>query len=117
MENKKLYAISMISISLIVLSEMSGCGSSQKHDPRWKAPIEANTLKNPYSNNENGAEKGHALFNLYCRSCHGETGWGDGPAAQQGAGPKPANFHDDYVQDQSDGALFWKLKTGRGNMP
>src|SRR6476620_7548649 len=117
MENKNLYVISMISISMVLLSELCGCGSPTRHDGAWRAPVEANILKSPYSNNENANEKGHVLFNLYCRSCHGETGWGDGPAGQQGAGPKPANFHDDYVQDQTDGALFWKLNTGRGNMP
>jgi glucose/arabinose dehydrogenase len=30
---------------------------------------------------------------------------------------KPANFHDKVVRDQKDGALFWKMTEGRGNMP
>jgi mono/diheme cytochrome c family protein len=30
---------------------------------------------------------------------------------------KPANFHDTLVKAQSDGAIFWKISNGRGNMP
>ena len=117
MEKKKLFTIFIISVSVFLLSKFSGCSSLQKPDERWKAPVEANSLKNPYSNDTASEEKGHGLFNLYCRSCHGETGHGDGPAGHQGAGPKPADFHDHRIQDQTDGALFWKLNTGRGNMP
>ena len=116
MNLKKAYVVTLISIGTILLSQSVGCGSSPKHDERWRAPAEANDLKNAYADNVS-MEKGHGLFNLYCRSCHGETGHGDGPAGQQGAGPKPANFHDDRVQDQTDGALFWKMNSGRGNMP
>ena len=117
MDRKKLLTICMICISVFLLSKFSGCRSTQKPDERWKAPFEANNLRNPYADNATGEEKGRKLFNLYCSSCHGETGHGDGPAAQQGAGPKPADFHDHRIQNQTDGALFWKLNTGRGNMP
>jgi hypothetical protein len=102
---------------VLILSQLCGCGSSQKQGDRWRAPLESNALKNPLVVNEITQEKGHALFNLYCRSCHGETGRGDGAAGRQGNGPTPANFHDDHVQSQTDGALLWKLNMGRGNMP
>ncbi|MEO5997718.1 MAG: hypothetical protein ABIN89_13345 [Chitinophagaceae bacterium] len=29
---------------------------------------------------------------------------------------KPANFHDEKVAKQTDGALFWKITNVRGNM-
>src|SRR6476646_8672236 len=115
MNHKTPYAIILISIGVFLISQSIGCASSTKHEERWRAPQEANALKNPYPNIS--IDKGHELFNLYCRSCHGETGHGDGAAGQQGVGPKPANFHDDAVQSQTDGALFWKMSSGRGNMP
>ena len=117
MATTKLLTILMISISVFLLSRLSGCSSSEKPDGRWKAPFEASDLKNPYSGNSVSEEEGQKLYNLYCSSCHGETGHGDGPAAQQGTGPKPASFHNERIQNQTDGALFWKLNTGRGNMP
>ena len=116
MENKKLYAIFIISITMLLLSIFGGCGSSQKKDKNWLAPPEASNVKNPFANQVN-EEKGHQVFNLYCSSCHGATGHGDGPAGRQGTGPTPANFHADRVQGQTDGALFWKVNAGRGNMP
>lgn len=53
---------------------------------------------------------------MYCWSCHGQNGFGDG-AAGGALGQRPANFHDRWVKRQSDGALFWKMTHGRGNMP
>ena len=61
-------------------------------------------------------QKGQSLYNVYCRTCHGETGFGDG-AAGSGLDPKPANFHRGRVQQQTDGAIFYKLSNGRGSMP
>lgn len=53
---------------------------------------------------------------MYCWSCHGQYGFGDG-AAGGSLGQRPANFHDRRVIKQTDGALFWKLSNGKGNMP
>lgn len=81
----------------------------------WKAPAWADTLRNPYPDEPLFIVQGEELYDTYCWTCHGETGYGDGAAG--GAGVEPANFHDENVKKQSDGALFWKLSTGRGNMP
>lgn len=83
---------------------------------RWIAPAWADTLKSPYHDEPLTLAQGEDLFSLYCASCHGDTGYGDG-AAGGALGQKPANFHDTLVTKQSDGALFWKLSNGRGNMP
>lgn len=61
-------------------------------------------------------QKGKELYDLYCWSCHGQNGFGDG-AAGTALGQQPANFHDRRVKNQTDGALFWKLTNGRENMP
>jgi glucose/arabinose dehydrogenase len=83
---------------------------------RWRAPEEANKLKNPFPNNVAAEQAGKELYDLYCWSCHGQNGFGDG-AAGNALGQQPANFHDRRVKSQTDGALFWKLTNGRGNMP
>ena len=83
---------------------------------RWRAPAWADTLKNPLPDQPMTVQQGEELYNIHCWSCHGETGFGDG-AAGGALGVKPANFHDAEVKKQSDGALFWKMSTGRGNMP
>jgi mono/diheme cytochrome c family protein len=83
---------------------------------KWKAPASADTLKSHFPTEPLTLEQGEELFMEYCSSCHGEAGYGDG-AAGRALGAKPANFHDPEVAKQSDGALFWKMSTGRGNMP
>lgn len=82
----------------------------------WLAPASADTLKSPYPDEPLIITQGEELYQMYCSSCHGEEGYGDG-AAGGALGVQPADFHTEAVKKQSDGALFWKLSTGRGNMP
>lgn len=82
----------------------------------WKAPPEADQLFNPLINEMVAEQKGRELYMAYCSSCHGQTGYGDGAAG----GPltkKPANFHEEKVRKQRQGAIFWKISNGNGNMP
>lgn len=109
--------------SFIILSGLGLAGfSSEKHhfehnsQEPWKAPAWADTLKSPYHEEPLTLAQGEELFTLYCSSCHGETGYGDG-AAGGALGQKPANFHDTLIKAQSDGSLYWKMSNGRGNMP
>ena len=118
-----------LTVILILFSGVSLVGFSSGNDfpvndfsknlsqqDRWIAPAWADTLKSPYHNEPLTLAQGEDLFSLYCASCHGDSGYGDG-AAGGALGQKPANFHDTLVTKQSDGALFWKLSTGKGNMP
>ena len=83
---------------------------------KWIAPASADSLKSPLDQGPETIAKGEELFGLYCWPCHGEAGFGDGPAG--GSGPiRPANFHDKETMAQKDGALFWKMTQGRGIMP
>lgn len=89
----------------------------------WKAPAWTDTLKNPYAARWGANAISPAavlevqtLYNTYCATCHGSSGLGNG-ALGAGLEVKPANFHTQTVKDQKDGALFWKLGAGRGNMP
>lgn len=50
-----------------------------------------------------------------CWSCHGSTGHGDGPGGKT-LNPAPADFTKSLFQKQSDGAIYWKLSSGKGTM-
>ena len=58
------------------------------------------------------ANVGKAEYQVYCASCHGETGAGDGPVAQA-LNPKPARHSDGaYMNSLTDDYLFKVIKFG-----
>ncbi|MEP6595138.1 MAG: c-type cytochrome [Ginsengibacter sp.] len=113
---KKGYCILIISLFLLLLSTFIACNRAKKSGEEWTAPDEADDLKSPFQNNSLAEQKGKEVYNLYCLSCHGESGFGDG-AAGASFERRPANFHDRRVREQSNGSLFWKITNGRVNMP
>lgn len=116
--NRKLAASLLISggIGFVSLSSFTGGDKLVHAQDRWIAPAWADTLTSPYHDEPLTLANGEELFGLYCASCHGEGGYGDG-AAGGALGQKPANFHDSLVKKQTNGALFWKMSNGKGNMP
>lgn len=83
----------------------------------WIVPESAKNAKNPTdkSNKEDLAE-GKALYSKHCQSCHGKEGYGDGPKAKELKG-KVGDFSAADFQNQTDGALFYKMTKGRDDMP
>ncbi len=106
---------SITGILLIFCS--AGCSDPASKDPdRWLAPTSESEKKIPFSDLRTAAEKGKELYHVYCWTCHGETGLGDG-AAGNALNRQPTNFHSNRTKDQTDGALFWKMSSGNGEMP
>lgn len=62
--------------------------------------------------------KGLHLYQQHCAVCHGEAGYGDGPAAR-GLAKKPADLTAKHTADHTAGDLFWWLTHGikRSPMP
>nr|PZN57765.1 MAG: cytochrome c class I [Bacteroidota bacterium] len=89
--------------------------SPSSQEGKWVAPAWTDTLKNPFVGNAAAIERGKESYDLYCWSCHGKKGRGDGAAGASFPIP-PADLHAPEVRGQTDGALYWKLTTGRGNM-
>ncbi len=81
----------------------------------WKAPEEAKRLKNPLAFSEEVLKKGEKIFQSLCVSCHGQDGKGDSNMLKT-LNPPPADLTSSQVQQQPDGAIFWKISEGRGMM-
>jgi mono/diheme cytochrome c family protein len=81
----------------------------------WVAPKDADNVKDPLAGNTAVLPEAKSLYTANCAPCHGDKGRGDGPAAA-GLNPKPADHSSVVVQNESDGALFWKLSEGRSPM-
>jgi mono/diheme cytochrome c family protein len=60
-------------------------------------------------------QRGSQVYNIYCISCHGATGTGDGPVAKRGFPPPPPLPTGKSVQ-MKDGQLFHILTYGQGSM-
>jgi mono/diheme cytochrome c family protein len=64
---------------------------------------------------EEAIAAGQRVYDANCKTCHGEGGEGDGPAAQ-GLDPRPADLSDpELMAELTDAYLFWRISEG-GNM-
>jgi mono/diheme cytochrome c family protein len=82
----------------------------------WKVPSRATKKKNPIAAEEKSIARGKAIYRKECRTCHGESGRGDGPKATD-LQKRPSNLADPKIRDQTDGTLFYKITEGRTPMP
>jgi mono/diheme cytochrome c family protein len=82
----------------------------------WTAPKEEVAKANPVPASPEALQKGRALFQRHCASCHGVKGKGDGAGVSilaERTSRRPADLSDPKVQGSlSDGEVFWKLTTG-----
>ena len=72
-------------------------------DAKWRAPEEAVAKNNPLAEKPELAAGGRKLFKRNCVECHGDSGQ---------SLKKAADLQLPVVQDQSDGALYWKITNG-----
>lgn len=81
----------------------------------WEAPEWADEMQNPRTGEADAITEGEGLYFSYCWSCHGEDGAGRGPASNT-IETAPADLTSSAVQQQTDGALYWKMSKGRSDM-
>lgn len=89
---------------------------SYAQESNWVIPNEVNELKNPLEISDRVLNAGKQIYAQLCAVCHGNKGAGDGitAAALQ---PKPADFTLVTFQEQTDGAIYHKIREGRPPMP
>ena len=105
-----------IAVAMFGLALTSPGDEKSEAKQKWTAPAGEAQKKNPVSVNESSLAAGRKIYLNRCASCHGTTGNGDGPDAID-LGIHPAKFFDPAVQEETDGALFWKITVGRKPMP
>ena len=82
----------------------------------WVVPPTCKSMKNTIAAGEASTKAGLALYTKNCASCHGKAGLGDGVKARM-LKEFPGDFSKADFQGQSDGEHFYKIKSGRGEMP
>ena len=104
--------VAAIGAALLVAS-VPGLGWAQA---KWEAPAAEKGKKSPIARNKESVDAGGNIAKMMCAPCHGDKGKGDGPGAAA-LPKKPADWTSKLVQDETDGALFWKITTGNAPMP
>ncbi len=83
----------------------------QSHPPEPHRHAEAQALENPMEATAESTATGRQRYVFMCRSCHGNTGLGDGDNAHAG-GDVPDFTDDSWVHGPSDGEIFTVIKEG-----
>jgi mono/diheme cytochrome c family protein len=109
--------ILVISIPIFIGANLNSSELNLEASPNepWVAPASYDKFKNPIKDIELASQEAKKVFDVQCAICHGSNGEGDGVAGM-GLNPRPADLTSDLVQEQSDGALFYKLTVGRPPM-
>lgn len=110
MKRTEFLLVVIAGISLLVLAACGGQSQGQRPAP----PTTFAILKNSQTGEE-AAAAGQALYQANCASCHGETGTGDGVAAQS-LNPKPKDLSGP-IREMSDGYLYWRMAEGGAMAP
>lgn len=109
---KRLFIIVLCSVCIFtILSSSQYLTLTQEP---WRAPHWADSLKSPYIVEPLTLPQGEELYVHYCQSCHGDNGVGRG-ATDKLRGLKPDVDYEQRMNQQTDGALFWKLSEGKSN--
>jgi len=75
-----------------------------------KAGIE---LSNPVASDAQSLERGKEQYRIFCSSCHGDQGKGDGHLHTSGLfPPKPTSLVEAYVQGKPDGEIYYVISKG-----
>ncbi len=82
----------------------------------WTAPADAAKKVNPVASDATSIASGKTLYGTNCKSCHGTKGKGDGPKSAD-LDKAPGDFSKPEFTNQTDGAIFWKIATGKKPMP
>jgi mono/diheme cytochrome c family protein len=101
----------LLNVLIFIALVMTACGNVETATPETleTVPTEFAGQTNPYG--VEAASQGAEVYKVYCASCHGETGLGDGVASMSLV-PAPKNL----VELQSmveDDYLFWRISTGK----
>ncbi len=68
-------------------------------------------LSNPLPDTRETVQRGAESYGYYCSHCHGQDARGYGTVGQSFA-PLPTDLGSEYVQDQSDGQMFYRISFG-----
>jgi mono/diheme cytochrome c family protein len=111
-------SVLMVSVLTLVTFAYSGGGAAaaDSMSGKWLSPAASAAKKNPIAPTQDSIAAGQKIYSKTCAMCHGKGGDADGPAVIE-LNIHPAKLSDPKLATESDGALFWKITTGKKPMP
>ncbi len=102
--------VSIVSVLFVLVSVLAYGEQVRERDATWVAPARTVAQVNPLAGRSETATGGRKVYQRRCATCHGDDGRGSS---------KAPDLTQPGVQEQTDGALFWKLSSGntRQGMP
>ncbi len=79
----------------------------------WVVPEDRKARLSTFPFTDETRKEGDRLYQINCHSCHGDPGKNNYIALQ----PPPGDPATDKIQHNTDGEIFHKVTTGRGQMP
>lgn len=102
--------------NILIAAFLLICFSGESQVKKFPSPASADAIKNPLKGNVAATTEGKQVYIKFCVTCHGNKGKGDGIAAP-GLPKRPADHTSDFVQKQTDGAIYWIITEGNLPMP
>ena len=107
----------MLTVVLLTYAYSSGDATgADSISGKWLSPAPSAAKKNPIASTQESIAVGQKIYSKTCAMCDGKSGDADGPAVIE-LNIHPAKLSDPKLATESDGALFWKITTGKKPMP
>ena len=96
---------------VLIVFTLAACGGGSAEAVATLAPVPSEFAgkANPFG--ADAAAAGATVFKVYCETCHGPQGHGDGPAGAV-LDPAPKNLAE-LQATAGDDYLFWRISTGK----
>src|SRR6266513_1452193 len=116
MKSLRIYGLLGFVFALLIFACLgSSAAAADSLAQKWLSPAPSAAKKNPVASTQNSTAAGQKIYSKTCVMCHGKTGDADGPAVIE-LNIHPAKLSDPKLATESDGALFWKITTGKKPM-
>lgn len=112
---KRVFSLTMFALAAFAMMAFVLPQDQKKGGP-WEIPKEYKTKVNPHKGDASLDKLGRATYNKHCRSCHGNTGLGDGPMAKN-LKTHPGDFSSAEFHKHTDGDFYYMSFIGRDEMP
>ncbi len=115
-ERSQIVLFLLLILAVLTLAYSGGPAQADSMSGKWLSPAPSAAKKNPIAPTHDSIAAGQKIYSKTCAMCHGKGGDADGPAVIE-LNIHPAKLSDPQLATESDGALFWKITTGKKPMP